>query len=100
MDKKSNIDDEIKPDLRHDTMEFSANTDGDDKLDTDNVSLDEEGITSEELDILEDDPQAEAAALDAVEADLLTDEDNMPEEDWLEDIPGGDATDENEETRL
>ena len=76
---------DIRPDLKHDTMEFSAATDGDDVLDTDDSSYEEEGITSEELDALNDSDDNEAAALNAEETDNLADEDNLPEEDWVED---------------
>jgi len=79
-----------KPDLKHDTMEFAASTEADDIIDETNLE-DDELISSEELDMLEDDPEVEAAALNTVEMDLLSDEDNLPEEDWLDDIPGGDA---------
>lgn len=83
--KKDMEAEDIKPDLKHDTMEFSAATDGDDALDTDDASYEEEGITSEELDALNDSDDNEAAALNAEETDSLTDEDNLPEEDWVED---------------
>jgi hypothetical protein len=78
-------EDDIKPDLKHDTMEFSAATDGDDALDTDDVTYEEEGITGEELDAIDDDDDKEAAALNAEETDHLADEDTLPEEDWTED---------------
>ena len=92
---------DVKADLKHDNMEFSASTDGDDVLDTDRIPVDEDEITAEELDILEDEPGNEAAALNAVETDRLADEDNLPEEDWLDDIPGGDAEEKDaEEKRL
>ncbi len=47
---------ETKTDLRHDTMEFSASTDGDDQLDEeDDIFAEEENdISSEELDVLGD----------------------------------------------
>ena len=80
-----------KSDLKHDTMEFSASTDGDDVLDTDNMTVDEDAISSEELEYLGDDPDAEAAALNAVETDLGADDDILPEEDWTDDLPGKDA---------
>ncbi len=77
-----------KSDLKHDTMEFSASTDGDDVLDTDRMTVDEDTISSEELEYLGDDPDAEAAALNAVETDLGADDDILPEEDWTDDLPG------------
>jgi hypothetical protein len=76
---------DIKPDLKHDTMEYSAATDGDDAMDTDDATYEEEGITGEELDAIDDDDDSEAAALDAEETDHLADEDTLPEEDWIED---------------
>jgi len=88
--KKQNNDTEkdIKTDLKHDTMEFSATTDGDDKLDIDDDTYEEEGISADELDNLEDDDfDEQAAALDSVETDRLQDDDNLPEEDWTDDLP-------------
>ncbi len=76
---------DIKPDLKHDTMEYSAATDGDDAMDTDDATYEEEGITGEELDAIDDDDDSEAAALDAEETDHLADNDTLPEEDWIED---------------
>ncbi len=67
-------------------MEFAASTDGDDKMDTDDTTYEEEDITSDELDILEDEPDNEAVALNATETDRLVDDDNLPEEDWTDDI--------------
>lgn len=85
--KKQQPTEDIKPDLKHDTMEFSAATDGDDILDTDDAGYEEEGITAEELEAIDDDDDNEAAALNAEETDRLADEDNLPEEDWEEDLP-------------
>jgi hypothetical protein len=85
--KKKTTEEDIKPDLKHDTMEFSAATDGDDKLDIDDETYEEEGINAEELDAIEDDPDAEAAALDATETDLAADPDNLPDENWTDDLP-------------
>ena len=79
MHPKDNND--IKTDLRHDNMEFSAATDGDDKLDADDFNREEDGISSEELDALEEDNDTEmAAALNAVEMDRMVDAENLPEE--------------------
>lgn len=85
MKKEMKESEDIKPDLKHDTMDFSATTDGDDALDTDDEDYEEDEITEEELELLEDDPDNEAAALDAVESDSLADDTVMPEEDWLDD---------------
>ncbi len=84
---KKKTDEDIKPDLKHDTMEFSAPTDGEDKLDFDDESYEEEEIDPEELDAIEDEPVMEAEALNAVETDRIVDEDNLPEEDWTDDLP-------------
>lgn len=89
---------EIKPDLKHDTMEFSAATEGDDKLDFDDETYEEEEISTDELDSLEDDTVEEQEyAQVAAEADRAIDEDNLPEEDWLEDIPGDKGENEEEQ---
>jgi hypothetical protein len=69
-------EEEIKPDLKHDSMEFSASTEGDDKLDMDDERYEEEEISAEELEILEDeDPDTQAAALNTVEMDRQADND-------------------------
>ncbi len=96
--KKENQSEDIKPDLKHDTMEFSAATDGDDRLDTDDETYEEEGITAEELDSINDEDDNEAAALNAEETDRLADADNLPEEDWTDDLP--DNHDEEEEEQI
>jgi hypothetical protein len=94
--KKKPVDEkDIKADIKHDTMEFSAASDGDDKLDMDDVAYDEEEITAEELDILEDEADNEAMALDSVETDRLADDDNLPEEDWTDDVADNDAEETN-----
>ena len=83
--KKDKEHDDIKNDIKHDTMEFSAPTDGEDKLDFDDESYEEEEVTAEEIESIDDDPDTEALALDAVETDSQADEDILPEEDWLDD---------------
>lgn len=71
----------IKPDLKHDSMEYSAATDGDDILDTDKESeleIEDESITAEELDLLNDDTvDDQAEALVTAETDSEADEDNF-----------------------
>lgn len=76
MKKKNEIDsEEMQPDLKHDTMEFAASTDGDDVLD---AAIEEDEITAEELEALEDKKaDDEAYALNAVETDSQADEDNF-----------------------
>ena len=95
MKKKTNDEKDIMPDIKHDTMEFSAPTDGDDKLDIDDATYEEEEITAEELDILEDKSDNEAMALNSAETDRLADDDNLPDEDWTDDIKddGGEEAD-------
>jgi hypothetical protein len=95
--KKKPTSADIKTDLKHDSMEFSAATDGDDILDTDDAGYEEAGIDADELDAIEDDADNEAAALVATETDLLADEDILPEEDWTDDLPDGDAEEEDDE---
>ncbi len=86
--ENKNISQDVKTDLKHDTMEFSAATDGEDKLDIDDPTYTEEDITAEELDTLEEDkPDDLGYALNSVETDRLQDEDNLPEEDWTKDLP-------------
>ena len=89
--KKDPNSEDVKPDLKHDTMEFSAATDGDDALDTDDERYEEEGITEDELDAIDDDDDKEAAALIATQDDFENDESNLPEEDWTDDLPDEDA---------
>ena len=91
---------DIKTDLKHDTMEFSAATDGDDKLDTDDETFEEYEITLEELEKLEDDPYSQASALSSAEAEKQAGSDNLPEEDWQDDLPDGNAEKENDDKEL
>ena len=79
---------DVKTDLKHDTMEFSATTDGEDRLDIDDAGYEEEEISPEELEILDDADENEAAALVNMENELTLDEDLLPEEDWTDDLPG------------
>ena len=85
-DNKEENKEDIKADLKHDTMEFSAAADGDDKMDMDDATYEEEEITGDELDTLETDEENETAALKAVEVDRTLDADNLPEEDWTDDL--------------
>ncbi len=72
---------DVKTDLRHDNMEFSAATDGDDKLDADDFNREDDGISGEELDALDNVSDTEmAAALNAVEMDRMVDAENLPDE--------------------
>ena len=99
MQPKENKD--IKTDLRHDNMEFSAATDGDDILDADDFNREEDGISSEELDALGEDNDLEmAAALNAAESDRMVDADNLPEESDEDDYYDNEAEEEKENERL
>ncbi|MGC4100176.1 hypothetical protein [Ferruginibacter sp.] len=95
MKKQQQKQPDTTPDLKHDSMEFSASTDGEDILDTDDNSYEEEGITAEELDTIEDDPDNEAIALVAEETDFEADEDNLPDEDWTDDFEEEDEEENN-----
>ena len=94
--KKLNETEDLKTDLKHDTMEFSAASDGDDKLDIDDETYEEDGISAEELDAMDADDDSEAAALNAEEMDHEQDEETLPEEDWTDDIDDDDDDDDNE----
>ena len=85
----------IKTDLKHDTMEYAASTEGSDPLDTDSDSYEETELTVEELAMMQDNQDKEAAALINVENDLTIDEDIFPEEDWTDDL--SDNSDEEED---
>ena len=85
---------DIKTDLKHDSMEYAASTDGDDVLDTDDAAYEEEGINAEELDAIADNADNEGAALSAIETDLLADRDILREEDWTDDMTDQDTEDE------
>ena len=99
MQPKENKD--IKTDLRHDNMEFSAATDGDDILDADDFNREEDGISSEELDALGEDNEIEmAAALNAAETDRMVDSDNLPEESDEDDYYDNEIEAEAENERL
>ncbi len=96
MKKQTKNTKDVNPDLKHDTLEFAAPTEGDDALDRDDPTYEEEDITAEELTTLEDEPDNEAIALIAAETDRLADEDNLPDEDWTDDIDDDEDGDEEE----
>lgn len=82
----------LAPDLKHDTMEFAASTDGEDKMDFDDAAYEEEEITAEELDTMEDDTaDNQGYALVAAQTDRTADADDLPDEDWEDDLPDNDA---------
>ena len=94
MHKDKNQPSDIKPDLKHDNMEYAASADGDDILDAD--INEDDGITAEELAIIDNaSPDEQAAALNSAELDRQSDNDvifdvNDNEEDY-------DDEDDNEE---
>ncbi|WP_301922513.1 hypothetical protein [Ferruginibacter sp.] len=88
--------DPIAPELKHDTMEYAASTEGDDQL---NLINEDDEITADELDSLEeDDMEDEAYALDAAATDTIADENNfltIPDDvDELENVEEEDDKDE------
>ncbi len=105
-DERNPPPEQVKPDLKHDSMEFSAATEGDDILDSDNESgldLEEESISAEELEYLEEgDEDEKAAALNTAEIDSQADEDNFinePEQEVEYDQPNPEEDAEENERR-
>ena len=73
--KKEANNDPIQPDLKHDTMEYAASTDGDDEV---NIYEEDDDITADELNALEEDKvDDEADALNTAETDSQADNDNF-----------------------
>lgn len=101
MQNDKNFSEDIKPDLKHDSMEYAASTDGDDIMDPD-LNGENDEVTAEELDILESDtPDEQAEALNSAESDRQSDNDVMfdvndieeeYDEDEDEDDENGDGT--------
>lgn len=96
-DPRKNPEEPVKTDLKHDSMEFSAGTEGDDVPDTDaesTLDLEDEEISAEELDYLEgDEPDDQAAALNSAEVDSQADAENFlnePEQEEEYDQPDPD----------
>jgi len=79
----------IKTDLKHDNMEYSAASDGDDILDSDvqiTLLTEEEQITAKELELLlDDDFDNQAEAFNTAESDSQVDVDNFLNEEETED---------------
>lgn len=98
MNPNKNINEDLPLDLKHDTMEFSASTEGNDKLDIDDERYEEEAISAEELEAINDTDDNEAAALVAEQTDFKVDESNLPDEEWTDDIEK-DIPEENETRR-
>ena len=104
MEEQNNTGPEpIKPDLKHDTMEYAASADGDDILDSDKETgqeIEDEEITTEELELLmEDDPDNQAAALNSAETDSQADEDNFLNEKESKEELEDDSIDEDKRQR-
>jgi hypothetical protein len=86
----------IAPELKHDTMEYAASTEGDDQL---NLINEDDEITADELDSLEEDgTEDEAYSLNAATTDSIADVDNFlttPDDvDELKDVQEEDGNDE------
>ena len=69
-------------------------------MDADDFNREEDGISSDELDALEEDNDTEmAAALNAVEMDRMVDADNLPEESDEDDYYDNDEVKEEDNER-
>lgn len=85
MQHKKPSADEIKPDLKHDNMEYAASADGDDLLDSDDPNREEDEISAEELEFIEEDSlDARAEALNSVEEDRRADNDVIFDENDID----------------
>lgn len=86
--KKNDID--PNPDLKHDTMEYAASSDGVDILDNEYELEETDEITAEELEMIDKDTEEEQEqALNIVETDRQNDDDvyfNDAEEPGEEEI--------------
>lgn len=80
--------------LKHDTMEYAAPASGQDKLDADDVRYEEDAISAEELEAINDSDENVAAALIAESTDFAADDSNLPEEDWTDDLPDNEPEEE------
>ncbi|MEO7445724.1 MAG: hypothetical protein ABIT96_10145 [Ferruginibacter sp.] len=87
MKKENAPGEETKTDLKHDSMKFTTPFSGEDVEDADDPRYEEDIISAEELDAIEDLPDNEAAALNATENDLQEDADQLTDEDWTDDLP-------------
>jgi hypothetical protein len=97
MSKSKHNNEELPANLKHDTMEFAASNDGSDILDSDAPGYEEDEISAEELEALNDTDENEAAALIAEQSDFDIDESNLPAEDWTDDLP---EMDDEEDTEI
>ncbi len=89
--KKENPEEEVKINLKHDNLEFTELSDGEEPIESVEDMLKDDEIHADELDAINDEDDKEAAALIATEIDLQADEDQLPEEDWTDDLPDLDA---------
>ncbi len=87
----------VKTDLKHDNMEYSASSDGDDILDSDvqiTLITEEEQITAKELDqLLDDNFDNQAEAFNSAETDSRVDSDNFLYEGETDEIISDKAVD-------
>lgn len=97
MKKNESQSEEVKTDLKHDNLDFAEKQDGEEPVEDVSFDFEEDEIAADELDALEDDPDNEAAALVATETDLEADEDQLPEEDWTDDLPEPDNEDDEDD---
>ena len=88
--KKDNPEDEIKTNLKHDNLEFTELSDGEEPIESIEDMEKDDVIHADELEAINEDDDNEAAALIATETDLQADEDQLPEEDWTDDLPDND----------
>ena len=89
--KKDNLEEEIKTNLKHDNLEFTELSDGEEPIESIEAMEKDDEIHADELEAINEDDDNEAAALIATETDLKADEDQMPEEDWTDDLPDTDS---------
>lgn len=99
MTKKTKAPQDEPFNLKHDTMEFSTSADGEDNIDAEDNLFEEDEISAEELEAINDTDENEAAALVAEQTDFEADDDNLPEEDWTDDLPDEAEDDEEENIR-
>ena len=89
----------VKPDLKHDTLEYAAPNEGEDKQDNDDPNREDDAITAEELDFIEaDSPDAQAAALNSVEIDRQVGNEVIFDEEDIDEA--NDIDNEQEETEI
>ena len=92
-DKEENRQGPVRLDLVHDTMEFAAPTGEEIPLQPEEILDEDDDLTADDLDMLEEDNiDDEAAALICVETDSAADEDNfLMEPDEKDELDDADA---------